>query len=292
MNGPGPAPPDRPARGGPEIPAWTAFVVFMFAVTMGYAASGLALYAVAWLQAGKVPPGSTAVLLATAATIPGLLAVVGAIAVTEILVVLSALRSLRAPAREALRLAPSAAGPGVLALAAVAMLLLSHALDTSVHIAGLADDGTLGRLREVFANAPPAALLASVAVVGLLAATAEELLFRGFMQTRLTARLGPAAGVTVTSIFFGLAHFDPVQGGAAVLLGIYLGAITEWSGSLRPAILCHILNNTLGTLAPAMIDGGGETSFQYASLAVSTGGLAVLLPWLRRRLRPVPLRAG
>ncbi len=291
MNGPGPGPPDRPARGGLDIPGWTAFVVFGFAVTMGYAASGLALYAVAWLEDGKVAPESTAALARAGATIPGLLAIVGAIAATEILVVLSALRSLRAPAREALRLGPSAAGPGALTLAAISMLLLSHGLDTSLHLVGLSDDGTIARLKQTFHDASPATLLVSVTVVGLLAGTAEELLFRGFMQTRLTARWGPVASVAVTSVFFGLAHFDAVQGSAAMLLGIYLGAITEWSGSLRPAILCHILNNILGTIGPAIFDAEVGPSFHYASLAVSAGGLAFLLPWLHRHLRQAPLRA-
>jgi membrane protease YdiL (CAAX protease family) len=35
---------------------------------------------------------------------------------------------------------------------------------------------------------------------------AEELLYRGWMQPRLVARWGPAAGVLVTAALFGLAR--------------------------------------------------------------------------------------
>lgn len=292
MTGPFPAPPEGPPRDGPPIPAWTAFVVFAFALWLGYAASGLALYAVAWLEAGGVAPGSMAALSRTGATMPGLLAVVAAIALSELLVLMTTLRSLRASPRAALRLGPSEAGPGVLALAAVGMLLLSHGLDTTVHLGGLSDEGTLGALQTIFAEASPGALLVALAVVALLASTAEELLFRGFVQTRLSARWGPAAGVAVTSLLFGLAHFDAVQGGMAVLLGLYLGAITEWSGSLRPALLCHVLNNTLGTLGPAFLETDGTQAFHYVSLAVSAGGLALIVPRLRRGLALARPAAG
>ena len=89
----------------------------------------------------------------------------------------------------------------------------------------------------------------------------------------------------VTSLCFGLAHLDPVQGAGAVALGLYLGALTEWAGSIRPAILCHAVNNIFGTAAPAILgvsEGPGARAGGVALVAVS---LAVLLPWIRRRYR-------
>lgn len=283
---PGPNPAERPFRDAAQIPFWTAFVVFAFALGLGYAASGLALYAAAWLEAGGRGPISPDALHRAGLTLPGLLSVVGAIAVAELLVVLTAVRSLQVPARAALRLHPSRAGAGALALAALGMLCLSHALDSSIHLAGLGEDGTLGMLRDIFGGASPAGLIASMAVVALLAGVAEELLFRGFMQARFTARWGPLAGVVVTSFFFGLVHLDAVQGSAAAMLGLYLGALTEWSGSIRPAILCHVLNNAFGTLGPELLGGNESLTFHYASLAVAVIGLMLILPWLRRHLDP------
>jgi membrane protease YdiL (CAAX protease family) len=173
----------------------------------------------------------------------------------------------------------------VLAISVVAMLLLSHGLDTLLQMWGVSDQGTLSLLRRIFEEASPAELAGAVCVVGILAGTAEEVLFRGYMQTRLSAHWGPVAAVVVTSLFFGLVHFDPIQGGAAVILGLYLGAITEWSGSLRPAILCHVLNNGFGTLGPALLGYEASPAIRYASVGVAAAGLVLLLPWLRRRLR-------
>ncbi len=278
--------PDDPFNAGrPAIPPWSAFIVFVGAVGLGYVASGLALSLVAVFREGASAAGSTEALVRAGTSLGGVLSAVSGIALTEILFVLLALRAFRAPAGEALRLGPSHAGPGVLAAAAFAMLLLSHSLDTFLQLTGLGDQGTLALLKGVFKNASPMRLLMTALVVGFLAGTAEEMLFRGFMQTRLTARWGPAAGVVVTSLCFGLAHFDIVQGSAAVALGLFLGAITEWSGSLRPAIICHVMNNVLGTLAPALLQSLDDPGVHPATLVVGAVGLIILVPWLRSRLR-------
>jgi membrane protease YdiL (CAAX protease family) len=82
---------------------------------------------------------------------------------------------------------------------------------------------------------------------------------------------------------------DAVQGPMAVLLGLYLGSITEWTGSIRPAIACHVANNLFGTLAPALVPFAPSPASHAISLAVSAAGLAIGIPWIRRRLRS---RAG
>lgn len=285
MIGPARHPDDPFAAGRPAIPPWSAFVVFAGAVGLGYFASGLALMLVAVLREGASAAGSTEALIRAGNSLGGVLSAVSGIALTEILFVLLALRAFRVPAGEALRLGPSHAGPGVLAAAVFAMLLLSHSLDTLLQLTGLGDQGTLALLKDVFRDASPMRLVIAALVVGFLAGTAEEVLFRGFMQTRLTARWGPVAGVVVTSLCFGLVHFDIAQGSSAVLLGLFLGAITEWSGSLRPAIICHVTNNVLGTLAPALLQSLGAAGVSSATLAVGAAGLIILVPWLRRRLR-------
>jgi membrane protease YdiL (CAAX protease family) len=117
----------------------------------------------------------------------------------------------------------------------------------------------------------------------------EEMLFRGYIQTGLAGRLGPARGVLAASILFGAAHMDAVQGPMAVLLGLYLGFVTEWTGSIRPAIACHVVNNLFGTLAPAVLPFAPSPAAHAISLAVSAAGLAIGIPWIRRRL---PQRAG
>lgn len=87
---------------------------------------------------------------------------------------------------------------------------------------------------------------------GLLLATfagpvLEEVLFRGFMQPLAVQSLGPAAGVFLTSVVFGLIH-----GPAAFLpvfsLSLLLGYLRLRTGYLLPAIIAHCLWNA-GTMA-------------------------------------------
>jgi membrane protease YdiL (CAAX protease family) len=88
----------------------------------------------------------------------------------------------------------------------------------------------------------------------------------------------------VASLLFGAAHMDAVQGPMAALLGLYLGAITEWTGSIRPAIACHVANNLFGTFAPVLLPFSPSPASRAVSVAVSVAGLALGVRWIRRRL--------
>ncbi len=88
------------------------------------------------------------------------------------------------------------------------------------------------------------AIVIAVIVFGLLAGTAEELLFRGFIQTRLSDRWGPNKGVLWSSVLFGVTHFSDLPNVASAIgVGIYLGYVTERANSVLPAIIGHVTNN-------------------------------------------------
>lgn len=79
-----------------------------------------------------------------------------------------------------------------------------------------------------------------ILLLALLSAFGEEALFRGVLQPRL--------GLWVASTLFALLHF-PVRRVLlpwtlfAFVLGVAIGLLTEWAGSLWPAILLHFLVN-------------------------------------------------
>jgi membrane protease YdiL (CAAX protease family) len=77
----------------------------------------------------------------------------------------------------------------------------------------------------------------------------EEIIFRGILQGALVKTFRPGPGILLTAALFGASHLDPIQGLYAFTLGIYLGVVTWKSGSIRIAIACHVLHNTLGVLA-------------------------------------------
>jgi membrane protease YdiL (CAAX protease family) len=71
----------------------------------------------------------------------------------------------------------------------------------------------------------------------------EEVVYRGYLQTQLTAFTGRAAlGIAMQAVLFGVAHGN--QGlGAMVRIGLYglaLGVLAQRRRSLIPGIVCHV----------------------------------------------------
>lgn len=84
-------------------------------------------------------------------------------------------------------------------------------------------------------------LLFLITVVG--APIVEELFFRGFAQRAAVARLGRPLGVGLTSVLFGLVHFQPLQLPALVAFGVVLGVLADRTGRLGPSIVTHMAFN-------------------------------------------------
>jgi len=125
-------------------------------------------------------------------------------------------------------------------------------------------------------------LFLAVVVIGVLAGSAEEIFFRGYMQTRLGQRLRPSLAVLVTSVAFGLLHLEWIHAVLAFALGLYLGYITELAGSALPALTCHVINNALFTVLTAA-SGTVEAAGPNAVLAVASALVfAGCIAWLRR----------
>jgi membrane protease YdiL (CAAX protease family) len=96
--------------------------------------------------------------------------------------------------------------------------------------------------------------------------------------------------VPVASVLFGIIHFDWVQGSFAVFLGLWLGEITDRTGSVWPAVVGHAVNNAGATVMGALMgtDASSVTSSPGWELAVSVPlFLLCLLYLLRRPVVPV-----
>jgi uncharacterized protein len=93
-------------------------------------------------------------------------------------------------------------------------------------------------------------LLASLFVLAFLPAFAEELFFRGILQRifiRITQK--PLTGIVITAILFSLFHFQFLGFIPRVALGVVLGILYWYSGSIWPAILAHFVYNALQVTA-------------------------------------------
>jgi membrane protease YdiL (CAAX protease family) len=185
----------------------------------------------------------------------------------------------RQPWRERLRLAPSQIRPSHLVLAVLGMLGVGQILDSILALAGWSDAGTLGLLADAVASLRWPGMLAAVVVLGPVAGASEELFFRGFVQTRLRQRLGPGWAVALTALVFGVFHCDLWHSPTAMVMGLYLGWLTERTGSIRPAMLAHSVNNAL--YVPLVAFGPEEMSVAahlgLAAIAAAVGTLAVVV---------------
>ncbi len=183
------------------------------------------------------------------------------------------------PTRARLRVGPGRWPVWRIALGVVAFYGLSEFLSAIPSLAGWHSNSIEAFVRTV-SRSSPAAIALLLVLAGLASPIAEELFFRGYVQTRLGARWGPWPAILVTALAFGLLHLDLVHAPFALLVGIALGWMTERSGSVRPAIAAHVANNTLSiVLTKAGIDG---VRLGLSWLAITLVIAAVGFWWVRR----------
>jgi uncharacterized protein len=173
---------------------------------------------------------------------------------------------------KSLRLLPGRETADQLASMIVGTLALGQALDSATMLAGLGNRGAMAMIRRAIEGAAGPDLFAAVVVIGVLAGSAEEVFFRGYMQTRLSERWPPATAVVVTSLAFGLLHLEWIHATLALGLGLWLGFITQRAGSALPAVIAHVINNVVFTLLTATV---GTPEDRTVNMALLTGSTVI-----------------
>jgi membrane protease YdiL (CAAX protease family) len=88
------------------------------------------------------------------------------------------------------------------------------------------------------------AQLPGILALALAAGFGEELLFRGWLQPRITDLVGYPHGVTtgiiVASLAFGICHWmNWTYALLATLIGVYLGVVAQWTNGILAAAVAH-----------------------------------------------------
>ena len=129
-------------------------------------------------------------------------------------------------------------------------------------------------------------LLLSLFILAVLPAIGEELFFRGVLQRLFIQILKrPWAGIIITAILFSAFHGLFLGFIPRAVLGIVLGALFWYSGSLWPGILAHFINNALQIIVmyynPELVEKDPE--FTVPLIAGSTLIVAGLTWWMDKK---------
>ena len=87
-----------------------------------------------------------------------------------------------------------------------------------------------------------ACTLYELAAIAIVAGVGEEMLFRGILQGMAARWLGPASGLAIASIAFGLMHLiTPTYAALATACGAYFGVLFLLTDNLLVVIVPHAL---------------------------------------------------
>jgi membrane protease YdiL (CAAX protease family) len=124
-----------------------------------------------------------------------------------------------------------------------------------------------------------APLVVTLLVIAMLPAIAEELVFRGVLLRGLATRLRPVLAIPISAAVFALYHLQPGQMVTTFMLGLALGFLTLRARSVVPAMIVHLINNSMALLIarddiPSMskwIANNPAITIVLAAVSVGTG---------------------
>jgi membrane protease YdiL (CAAX protease family) len=177
----------------------------------------------------------------------------------------------KAQPRQRLRLGPASTSAVLFIPMILGTLAVSEAGDALLALTHVHASFSLPAIAGAIRGSSPLEFAILLAMAGVLAPVAEEIFFRGFMQTRLVERWGRWRGILFAAACFGILHFDPVHTPLAFAMGIVLGWVVEISGSIRSSILAHAVNNLIALIGTRLLGDDAGEGLQLRLLAVSVG---------------------
>ncbi len=132
------------------------------------------------------------------------------------------------------------------------------------------EDSTAGLMENFLKTSKINALIVNVFMVGIIAGIGEELMFRGVIQKIFTDwTKNVHAGTIITAILFSAMHLQFYGFLPRLFLGLFLGYLLVWSGSLWMPIIVHIIYNSFAVVLYYLFEGG---SISTDPGSMETGG--------------------
>ena len=121
----------------------------------------------------------------------------------------------------------------------------------------------------------------------LVQTSAEEILFRGYLQQGLAARFrSPLIWMVLPSLLFAIGHYSPATAGQNALLisiwalafGLLAADLSARAGTLGPSIALHFVNNFTALVVISLPDNLSGLALYH--LPFETSDTAAIRPWL------------
>ena len=134
----------------------------------------------------------------------------------------------------------------------------------------------------------PQAYIVDVFSAVILAPIGEELIYRGVVL-RCAAKVSQRFAIFFSAFIFGIMHGNPYQFVLGILIGIPMALITIKSGSIIPAIICHMANNLIASI-PTVVeyfneDTGYVINFIFLPVFFIAGIIVFLSSVLQGKMR-------
>jgi uncharacterized protein len=131
----------------------------------------------------------------------------------------------------------------------------------------------------------PLDLIANIVIIALLPAFCEEIFFRGALQrVMIHVTKSPWAGIILTAILFSALHLQFMGFLPRLFMGIVLGAMYWYSGSLWTSVTAHFVYNGVQVVAVAYLPKMVANYPEVPILAGIASGIAVwAILWYYRK---------
>jgi membrane protease YdiL (CAAX protease family) len=278
-------------------PLWPVFAAFVAAIVLLFAATAALVFGIAISRAGPHPAelAEEAMRFALSGAGVMLCAFLSATVLAAVAIGSARLETARVCMR--LRICSSRASRAGVVFAVFGMIGLSSASAAICDLAGVHGHGSVTAIAQALRGPTPTRFVLALLTIAIAPGIAEELFFRGLVQTRLASRWGRWPSIFATAFGFGLVHLDLGQGAVALVAGLFLGWVVEVLDGLRPAIAAHTVNNAAFVAVASFGSTNDRTRFEIVifalvGLAVAGASIAALSSPLaiRRDTQPPPGR--
>jgi uncharacterized protein len=153
------------------------------------------------------------------------------------------------------------------------------------------EDEAMLQIRFMLGKRTVSELIMNIIFISVFAGIGEEIFFRGVLQRLfIKATKNPWVGIIITAFFFSAMHLQFFGFIPRFLMGILLGAVYWYSGSLIVTMAAHFFYDALiivlAYFNPQMLENNEATMFDGSALLVTTivsAALVGLMIWFMKK---------